>query len=106
MADENSGSGQSAGDQQELKGEGEGSGLQAAPSVTSGVDSKMFRAGKRTYFFDVKKDRRGVIYLVVTESRYMGETGERMRNSVVVYPEDAADFEKYLTEALKSLKKV
>lgn len=79
-------------------------GLQEGPTVRAGVDSKMLRAGKRTYFFDVKEDRRGTRYLVITESRFLGETGGRMRNSVMVYPEDIEEFEKYFKAAIGELK--
>ena len=33
------------------------------------VRSTVIRAGKRTYFFDVKRTRNGEIYIIITESK-------------------------------------
>jgi hypothetical protein len=57
--------------------------------------SESVRAGTRTYFFDVKESSEGTKYLVISESRKMGETRERSR--VMVFEEDILSF----TEGLK-----
>lgn len=61
--------------------------------------SKRIRAGKRTYFFDVKATRSNDYYLTVTESRRTQRDGEPFfeKSKVFVYKED---FDKVL-EALQ-----
>lgn len=53
------------------------------------TDSQTVKAGSRTYFFDRKesKDRRP--FLVITESRFVGEGKECERASIVVFPDHA-----------------
>ncbi len=66
------------------------------------VYSKSVRAGKRTYFFDVKSTKRNDYYLTITESK------KRMRPDGTVYYEKhklflyKQDFEKF-TEGLNDV---
>ncbi|MCS6999227.1 MAG: DUF3276 family protein [Aquificaceae bacterium] len=62
--------------------------------------SKRLNAGKRTYFFDVKKGRDGTAYLVITE-----QTEER-RNSLMVFEDRLEDFLSALQEAVGRMKEV
>jgi len=55
-------------------------------------DSKIVKAGGKTYFFDLKETKEGKPYLIITESRFMGEDKERERASIMVFPEHAQDF--------------
>lgn len=59
--------------------------------------SRAIRAGKRTYFFDVKATRSGENYLTITESkrRFNNEEGKFFyeKHKVFLYRED---FEKFL----------
>jgi len=61
------------------------------------VFSRVVRAGKRTYFFDVKTTRTGENYLTVTESkrRFDNEQGKFFyeKHKIFLYRED---FEKFL----------
>jgi len=61
------------------------------------VFSRVIRAGKRTYFFDVKATRAGEHYLTITESkrRFSNEQGKFFyeKHKVFLYKED---FEKFL----------
>ncbi|MFW6224310.1 MAG: DUF3276 family protein [Bacteroidota bacterium] len=61
------------------------------------------RAGKRTYFFDVKETRKGEYYLTLTESkrRFSKEQGNFFyeKHKLFLYKED---FEKF-TEALEDV---
>lgn len=61
--------------------------------------SKRVRAGKRTYFFDVKSTRSNDYYLTITESkkRFRDEGYVYEKHKIFLYKED---FEKFL-EALK-----
>ena len=61
------------------------------------VFSRVIRAGKRTYFFDVKATRAGEHYLTITESkrRFSNEQGKFFyeKHKIFLYKED---FEKFL----------
>lgn len=64
----------------------------------SSVKSSKFRVGKRTFFFDVNLASNDKKYLKVTESRFVEEGKDRVRNSVVLFPEDIVDFQKNLKD--------
>jgi hypothetical protein len=71
------------------------------------VYSKVVRAGKRTYFFDVKATRSGDYYLTVTESRKKtGRDGSQIfeKNKIFLYKEDFAKFAEGLEDAVKYVK--
>lgn len=61
----------------------------------SEVFSKAIRAGKRTYFFDVKETRNRDQYLTITESKKSvnDETVSYEKHKIFLYKED---FEKFL----------
>lgn len=61
-------------------------------------DSKIIRAGSRTYFFDIKEAKTGKKFLVITESRFKGEGEERQRQSLMVFPENIEEFIKTVQE--------
>lgn len=56
----------------------------------------------RTYFFDVEKSSKGDPYLKITESR-KGKNNKFERNSVFVFPEDAQEFAKAVSETTARL---
>ena len=56
------------------------------------VFSKKVRAGKRTYFFDVKSTRSNDYYVTVTESKKRLEDGVFVKHKIFLYKED---FEKF-----------
>lgn len=62
------------------------------------VYSRVIRAGKRTYFFDVKATRAGENYLTITESkrRFDNDQGKFFyeKHKVFLYKED---FDKFMT---------
>ena len=62
------------------------------------IFSKAVRAGKRTYFFDVKETRSGEQYLTITESkkRFDNEQGRFYfeKHKIFLYKED---FEKFIS---------
>lgn len=67
-------------------------------SIKQTVKSSMLRAGKRTFFFDVKVASNNKKYLKITESAYEGESKERRYNSFLLFPENLVDFQQRLTE--------
>ncbi len=58
------------------------------------------RAGRRTYFFDIKENRKGENYIVISESRKT-ENGIR-KQMIMVFPEDVDKFYKALEEVRKN----
>ncbi len=60
--------------------------------------SKKLSAGKRTYYFDVKRGRDGSAYLVITE-----QTDEK-RNRLMVFEEKAEEFLSALQDAVRNMK--
>jgi hypothetical protein len=63
------------------------------------VFSKKVRAGKRTYFFDVKATRSNDYYVTITESKKRLEDGVFIKHKIFLYKED---FEKF-AEGLKDI---
>lgn len=59
-----------------------------------GVYSERVKAGKRTYFFDVKTTRGNDYYLVITESKKQSDGDENyfQRHKIFVYKEDLKRF--------------
>lgn len=69
-------------------------------TIREEIYTKVVRAGKRTYFFDVKATRKEDYYLTITESKKrLGKEGKIFyeKHKIFLYKED---FEKF-TEGLK-----
>jgi len=67
------------------------------------IFSKAVRAGKRTYFFDVKATRKNDYYLTITESKKRFEEDGRFRfekHKLFLYKEDFAKFADGLKEVI------
>lgn len=64
------------------------------------VFSKAVKAGKRTYFFDVKETKQGEKYLTITESKrkFNGDDGSFTyeKHKIFLYKEDYAKFQNAL----------
>lgn len=69
------------------------------------IYSRVIRAGKRTYFFDVKATRAGEQYLTITESkrRFNNEQGKFFyeKHKLFLYKEDFEKFSRGLGEVLE-----
>ena len=64
--------------------------------------SKALRAGRRTYFFDVKATKAGDYYLTVTESKkFTHDDGSfhYQKHKIYLYKEDFSDFREMLAKA-------
>ncbi len=71
------------------------------------IFSKAVRAGKRTYFFDVKATRKNDYYLTITESKKKFEQDGRFhfeKHKVFLYKEDFEKFADGLQEAVEFIK--
>tara|TARA_Y100001968_G_C19171984_1_gene626112 strand:+ start:153 stop:536 length:384 start_codon:yes stop_codon:yes gene_type:complete len=65
------------------------------------IFSKAVRAGRRTYFFDVKSTRAGDYYLTITESkRDFNEDGTPFykKHKIYLYKEDFSNFKEALSQ--------
>jgi hypothetical protein len=73
------------------------------------IYSKAVRAGKRTYFFDVKSTRGEEYYLTITESkrRFQNDDGKFSyeKHKLFLYKEDFEKFTDGLKEAIRFIRK-
>ncbi len=73
------------------------------------IFSKAVRAGKRTYFFDVKSTRRNDNYLTITESKKRYHKDGRFyfeKHKIFLYKEDFDKFIDGLTESVDFIKSI
>ncbi|MBL7889503.1 MAG: PUR family DNA/RNA-binding protein [Bacteroidetes bacterium] len=71
------------------------------------IFSKSVRAGKRTYFFDVKSTKGNDFYLTITESKKrFGEDGKFFyeKHKLFLYKEDFEKFLEGLNESIEHIK--
>ena len=64
--------------------------------------SKQIKGAGRTYFLDIGKTKEGKPYLRITESR-KGKGDKFERNSINVFPEDADEFARTVSEMTSNL---
>jgi hypothetical protein len=72
------------------------------------IYSNSIRAGKRTYFFDVRQTRNGELFLTITESKkIMKEEGDFhfQKHKIFLYKEDFEKFTDGLTDVLSFITK-
>ena len=65
------------------------------------IFSKVLRAGRRTYFFDVRETKASDYYLTITESKkFTNDDGtfHYKKHKIYLYKEDFNDFSSILTE--------
>ncbi len=69
------------------------------------VFSKRVKAGKRTYFFDVKETKAGEYYITLTESKkkFNDESGKFFfeKHKIFLYKEDYSKFQEGLSDVLE-----
>ena len=71
------------------------------------IYSKVVRAGKRTYFFDIKATKGNDLYITLTESKKsFGEDGadNYQQHKIFLYKEDFEKFSDGLVEAIDFIK--
>lgn len=72
------------------------------------IFSKVVRAGRRTYFFDVKATRNDDYYLTLTESKKNTQEDGSVqyeKHKIFLYKEDFDKFAEGLTEAIDYIRK-
>lgn len=65
------------------------------------IYSKVLRAGRRTYFFDVRSTKADDYYLTITESKkFTNDDGSfhYKKHKIYIYKEDFSEFKDILTE--------
>lgn len=69
------------------------------------VYSKVVRAGKRTYFFDVKATKNNDLYLTLTESKKTTIDGREsyQKHKLFLYKEDFEKFQEGLSDVLDKI---
>ena len=73
------------------------------------IHSKVVRAGKRTYFFDVKSTRNDEYYLTITESKKRYSDNGKFhfeKHKVFLYKEDFGKFAEGLQEVMDYIGKM
>ncbi len=66
-------------------------------------ESRVVKAGSKTYFFDIKQTKDGQSYLVITESRFKKEGEARERAALIVFPDHIQEFVAAIEEMAKRL---
>ena len=65
------------------------------------IFTKVLKAGRRTYFFDVRETKAGDYYLTITESKkHFGDNGEATfeKHKIYLYKEDFTAFKEIMDE--------
>ena len=73
------------------------------------VYSKVVRAGKRTYFFDIKATKGNDLYITLTESKKVcNEDGEGsyQKHKIFLYKEDFEKFKDGLDDVLNKIEEI
>jgi len=72
------------------------------------VYSKVVRAGKRTYFFDVKATKGRDLYITMTESKKTFTDGKEyyQKHKIFLYKEDFEKFAEGLSEVVSKIKEL
>ena len=68
-------------------------------NVNEDIFSKVLRAGRRTYFFDVRSTKAGDYYLTISESKkFTNEDGTfyYKKHKIYLYKEDFSESSEYL----------
>ncbi|MDI1233849.1 MAG: DUF3276 family protein [bacterium] len=68
------------------------------------IFSKRVKAGKRTYFFDVRATKSNDYFLTITESIRKFEEGNYVKSKIFLYKEDFNKFIEALNETIKHVK--
>lgn len=69
------------------------------------VYSKVIKAGKRTYFFDIKSTKGNDLYLTITESKKTTDNGNEyfQKHKIFLYKEDFEKFQDGLSEVVEKI---
>lgn len=82
--------------------------MENGDSIRDDIYSKAVRAGKRTYFFDVKSTKGNDLYLTITESKKKLKDGNPTyeKHKIFLYKEDFEKFAESLMETIDKIKDI
>ena len=66
--------------------------------------TKKVHAGSRIYFFDVKENSEGTLYLTITENKFQAENEKPERFRILIYEDKLKDFVDGFRDALDYIK--
>ena len=72
-------------------------------TIQEEIHSKVLRAGRRTYFFDVRETKASDYYLTITESKkFSNDDGTFFykKHKIYLYKEDFSDFKEILSDVM------
>jgi len=67
------------------------------------LHTEQIKAGKRTYFFDIKETVHGKNYLTITESKKKDD-GSFERHNIMVFPDDLEKFSEAFVRSILKMK--
>lgn len=73
------------------------------------IYSKSVRAGKRTYFFDIKSTRGGDLYVTITESKKKFNADGKFffeKHKIFLYKEDFEKFSEGLNDVVEEIERL
>jgi hypothetical protein len=72
------------------------------------IFTKVIKAGKRTYFFDIKSTKGNDLYLTITESKKTIEDGKEsyQKHKIFLYKEDFQKFREGFEETIEKLEEL
>lgn len=72
------------------------------------IFTKVIKAGKRTYFFDIKSTKGNDLYLTITESKKIVEDGREsyQKHKIFLYKEDFQKFKEGFEETIAKLEEL
>lgn len=73
--------------------------------ATEEIYSKKIACGKRTYFFNLKKQDSGTLFVDIVESQYKREADRHQRIRMVIFEDHIETFLEALRETADELKK-
>lgn len=73
--------------------------------MNDGIYSKVIKAGKRTYFFDIKSTKGNDLFLTITESKKVTENGKEFfqKHKLFLYKEDFEKFKEGFDDVLSKI---
>lgn len=63
-------------------------------------------SGRRCYFFNIKRDRRGALFMTIVESTKRAGENEFTRNEIFLYEEDVDRFGSQLMHAMGRFREI
>jgi hypothetical protein len=72
------------------------------------IYTKVIKAGKRTYFFDIKSTKGNDLYLTITESKKVFEDGKEsyQKHKIFLYKEDFEKFKEGFESTIAKLEEL